>query len=184
MPVEASAANLNSIASAAAEDPCDDCLSDSAQYVFSQVGRETGWLSPSGLESPGVSFNQCMVNDASKFSLGGIYDLITGSQLGERSGIQLAAGNAFTGLYAAFGGSADDALSSAVGAAPGIMRRAMTPGANFTTLRFRGVFEPTVGRSASGGLRSVLGFLEDASPIKDAVDLGLFGAEVLDCSSE
>jgi len=191
-PVGASGTNLNSIAS---PDPCDGpCISDFANGVFAQVGQETGALDPNqGLLRPGQTFNQCMIQYASTFSVGGIGDLIVGGNALEGFLPQLLVGNTFTGLYAAGAGSWDDFKGFFAGETPDILARSLAQQARPTTILTFGLSksEPALVplASSSGGLLSVLQGVGKVFSLgleaseKGAIDLGLFGAEVFSCST-
>jgi hypothetical protein len=183
---------LNSIAS---PDPCDGpCISDFANGVFAQVGEETEALDPShGLLRPGQTFNQCMIQYASTFSVGGIVDLAFGTNALEGFFPQLFVGNTFTGLYAAGAGSLDDFKGLVAGETPDILARSLAQQTRPTTILTFGLSksEPALVplASSSGGLLSVLGGVGKAFSLgleaseKGAIDLGLFGAEVFACST-
>jgi len=122
--------------------------------------------------------------------------LAAGTTVGNSTAGQILAGNTFTGLYSAFAGSAGDAATVAGTAAPDLLNSAMGSTLTFgrrtssilsLNLAGKGGL-PQALSSSSGGLKSLLGSASKAlnlgldASVKAAGDLGLFGAEIIDCS--
>lgn len=152
-----------------------------------------------GLRLPNQSFNQCMLQNATNYSAGGVFDLVTGSTLGGNGLVQLAAGNTFTTAYAGvLGGSLSSATGAATSTAPDFLKTAIGSPLSYgrrtadimaLNLEGKGGLPlalspvPEIGeiKSVLGSASGVLNLGLDAAT-KGAIDAGLFGAEVIGCS--
>jgi RHS repeat-associated protein len=149
-----------------------------------------------GIRAPGQTFNQCLVQNARNYSIGGAFDLVAGTSIGTSYAVQVPAGNQFGGLYSALAGSLGDATTWAATQTPDILNSAIgsttTFGrrtSNILALNLAGKGGlPQALSSSSGGLKSFLGSASKAlnlgldASVKAAIDAGLFGAEIIGCS--
>jgi len=155
-----------------------------------------------GIRAPGQSFNQCMVQNAKNYSAGGAVDLSLQS-LGVNSNVgtsfagQVAAGNTFTGLYAAVAGSGEDAAGAAASSSADLINAGMGTVTTFgrrtsnilsLNLAGNGGLPSALSPASTAGAQSVLGSVSKVLSLgleastKAAVDAGLAGAEAIGCA--
>ena len=154
-----------------------------------------------GIRAPGQSFNQCLVQNAKNYSIGGVADLagltsvVGAPNLGTSTTRQIFAGNTFTGAYAALAGSFEDLATTAGTSTPNLLNSAMGSTTTFGRRTSNILALNLVGKgglpqalsSSSGGLKSLLGVASKAfnlgleASFKAAIDAGLAGAEVIGC---